>query len=170
MMLMCALTGLDEATRYGTKSESIIIVFGGDIMLTIRSEQIRILKVAAFERFIHAAVAHVQRFFPGRVAGLDDAELRQIIGRMADNAAVHGLKSERDFLLYLNLAALYGWDFEIDPDCQWMASALAQPVNSSPSERLQHLVDRCLDREARQRHSEDLRRDFGLTTVTREEL
>jgi hypothetical protein len=131
-------------------------------MLTIRSEQLRVFELAAIERFVEGAIAHVRRYFPDRVAGLDDAELRHIVNRTAENAAGHGLKSERDVLLYLNLAALHGWEFETDPDCRWMAAALAYPVNSPPSERLQRVVDRCLEREARRRRAQDLRQDFGI--------
>jgi hypothetical protein len=137
-------------------------------MLIIRDDQFKAFEAEARDRFFDCAAAHLRKYFPSHTTALSQAELRDIVVRAADRAAAHGLTAQRDVLLYLNIAATYGWDFETDPGCRWMVTILNDPANSSPSDRLRYLIDRCMERQAREHERQNARREFGLDANTEE--
>ncbi len=125
-------------------------------MLTIRVDQVLILQAAARARFHADAAAHLRQYFPERTAALSGATLHDVIVRTLATATQFGLTTQREHLLYLDLAATYGWEFHCDSAYRWMSVALSEPVNSSPSERLQYLIDLCLERQAREQRRRTL--------------
>lgn len=84
-------------------------------MLTIRKEQVAVLSAAEVEKFIDRVATHVTKFFPDQVKALGEEKTREAIRYGISQAAVYGIKAEREVCLYIDLMFALGRDFDKDP-------------------------------------------------------
>ena len=115
-------------------------------MLTVRKEQVRALGRAMMQEFEKDMLRHLQQFFPDESSAMGNRALRELIRHAIARAKDYGLTSERDLCKYLNLAMVYGGDFDTDPELEWMRGFLADPDVPDPSERMSRLYAESLHR------------------------
>ena len=132
-------------------------------MLIIRDAQMAVFRAPQHQRFIDAMCKHLRDTFPEEMAPFDDNTLKLKVSQTLKRAAGYGLTSKQDSCRYLNLAATYGWEFDQNPQQQWMHHYLTDPQVTSTSERLNLLVDQCIYRIDVQARNRQLRETFGLT-------
>jgi hypothetical protein len=96
----------------------------------IQGRQATALEAAELQRFKQNLVLHVRRFFPGHYRAFGDACIRSAIELSVRDARVHGLTTERNVCLYLNIMLMLGAEFERDPQFPWAADIL-QKANSA---------------------------------------
>jgi len=130
-------------------------------MLTISAAQIEALGEIERIRFVESMCLHLRQFFPESVPFLDDQAVRCRVEYTLRRAAVFGLSSRQDLCRYLNLAALFGWDFDRNPHRAWMHCYLTDDQVSCPSERLARLVKECAFRSKIREKNRALRKEFG---------
>lgn len=99
--------------------------------------------------------------FPEATASLDDGRLEELVAQAQARAESYGLTSDADRARFLNLAAVFGWDFDQDPERGWMQAMLTDPAVSSPSERLRLLAAACVRRLEIEEHNRRLRARFA---------
>ena len=87
-------------------------------MLTISGRQMEPLRQAALEGFVSRTLHHVEAHFGNhwRIIGAD--QLRVVIRLAVERAGRHGLITEREVSLYLNLMLLLGSAFDADAQLQ----------------------------------------------------
>lgn len=142
-------------------------------MLTIRTSQLHTLGEFAQGQFIDELVDQVHRFFPDAGGALAPDILRRKLGKCIERAATYHLFSRQHVSRFINLAAVYGWEYDSDPALRWMHSILTDTRLVSPGERLERLMQTCVHREHIEHHNRALREHFGgaprASTVHREE-
>lgn len=84
-------------------------------MLRIRQEQIDVFERDARARFVARAARHLATVHPGVAADLDDAGRTGFAESALRKAEHHGMSSERDVIVVLDVMALLGRDFDTDP-------------------------------------------------------
>lgn len=109
-------------------------------MLTIRPEQLAVLDEVARERFMEWAAGHLRKWFGPEVADLDDEGLRDFIRHGLERAAAWGLTDDASAGKYLNVMAMFGRDFDVDPDQDWAAMILGDDSIHDPQERIGELA------------------------------
>ena len=112
-------------------------------MLVIRKEQMEVLQSYQRDQFEQRAQSYLREALPGACAGMDDAQLRQVIRAGVARAAEHDITAECDVVGYLELTLRLGRDFDTDPAYPW-----ARPI----------LLDRCSSAENRLRRLRSLAR------------
>jgi hypothetical protein len=83
-----------------------------------------------------------------------DEQLDRHLAGILVAARRFGVFSRHDERRLLETAAVLGWDFLEDPACGWAAAFLADPAVSSPSGR----VDRLVEQVARRRQVQERNR------------
>jgi len=108
-------------------------------MLTIRKEQMQALNRVTMEEFEVDMVRHLMHFFPNECAAMGDKTIRAHVRDAISRAREYDVTCERDLCEYLNLAMIYGWDFDADPELEWMRDFLIDPEVADPGERMRRL-------------------------------
>ena len=119
-------------------------------MLTLRTEQMRLLAEPLAADFERALARHIASHFPD-VA--QRGELSGFVRQACRKAATYGLSGSRDVVRFVNLCAAFGIDFDERPANTWMRDILLDATVSSPSERLRVLTATCLHRAAVEEHN-----------------
>ena len=126
-------------------------------MLTIRSEQMRVLTESHSAAFDRSLVLHVAQSFP------DLAPKAETFVRMARaKAASYQLTGARDIRHFVDLCAVNGIDFDQEPANAWMRAALLDPAITNPSERLRVLLAKCQRRLSVIEHNARVKRPAPL--------
>jgi hypothetical protein len=112
-------------------------------MLIIREAQYAALSKHRSTDFGQRMASHLRLYFPDDVAALDDTELRAAIDGAIQRARGHGLISARDLCRFLNLCAIFGWNFDDD---NGLRQVLRDVAIKDPGVRLQRAYSRCLRR------------------------
>lgn len=116
-------------------------------MLTIRRPQLLALRAVRRKAFITEMIRYLRTHFPEELANVKDHQLRGHVTRTLTRARSYGLTSRQDCARFLNLAVLFGWDFDEDPkNAAWVKETLADNEVHSPGARLDRLVKRFLRR------------------------
>lgn len=89
-------------------------------MLTIRREQMNVFRKQRHERFLDRLARHARRFFPEQTKSFDDGTLRQICRSLVLRGSRYGFETERDLCKFLNVAFVFGEEFDQDPDIPWI--------------------------------------------------
>lgn len=116
-------------------------------MLIIRDAQMTAFRRAGRYAFVQRMCSYLRRHLPDVLDDTPGPELEKRVGRCVDRAAAYGLAGERDVALFIALAAHYGWEFDTDPDLQWMHSCLTDSAISLASQRIELLVKRSIHRQ-----------------------
>jgi hypothetical protein len=82
------------------------------MVLTIRRAQMDVFVAAARERFVNEMVEHVKRYFPSQYRKLGDAGLRNTLTETVHKAKTYGFSSKRDVCKFINVAMMFGPDFD----------------------------------------------------------
>ncbi len=107
-------------------------------MLTIRDAQLDVLGRQPRARFEADLARHLRRYFPHECEGGDVAGF---VRMGIERAAAHGIDTQGDTALYLNLMAMMGAEFDEDPLIPWAARGLDDLSTPSPSARLDAVYD-----------------------------
>jgi len=88
-------------------------------MLTIRPEQMTVLRQYMRDTFQHRMMAHLRERFTGQTKDLHDAELLQTIDDRMDQANTYGVRTEQDVRRFLEYAIELGPGFPTGPSMAW---------------------------------------------------
>ena len=108
-------------------------------MLLIREAQIQVLSGSRRESFIARCETHLRANFAG-CAALSPRELRTMVEQGTARALSYGIEAERDICKFLNLIAVFGWDFDLR--FQWARKTLRS--EAGPRLRLNRLYERAI--------------------------
>jgi hypothetical protein len=93
-------------------------------MLTIRKAQMDLFATHFAKRFRRELRLHVRTEFPIHTQTMTDVDLDRQIGEGLVRGRTHGLTTERDLMLFVDLPFLLGPDFERDPKRIWVRRIL----------------------------------------------
>lgn len=88
-------------------------------MLTIRREQMKVFRKQRYERFLDRLARHARRFFPEQTNDLDGEALRRVCRSLVLRGSRYGFETERDLCKFLNVAFVFGEEFDEDPHLPW---------------------------------------------------
>jgi hypothetical protein len=108
-------------------------------MLTIRKQQFAVFQKAASEEFEARMMAHIQKFFPHRMAELGEASVRDLIRYGIERAASYRISQEPEVCKYIGIMVVFGRDFDRDPQLPWASAILREPNFPSSSVRVTEL-------------------------------
>jgi hypothetical protein len=117
-------------------------------MIVFTRAQMALFAAEQRARFVARMCAYLRDQFQDELWALTSQELQRRVEAALARADELGLHTERDCCRYLNLAVLYGWDFERREATAFMGAMLRDPAVGSPGRRLQRLVEECMHREA----------------------
>ncbi len=117
-------------------------------MIVFTQAQMAAFAATQRTRFVERLCASLRDRFQDELWALADQELLRRVEAALVRAGELGLHTERDCCRYLNLAVLYGWDFERREANAFMRAILEDRSVDNPGRRLQRLVEECLHREA----------------------
>lgn len=123
-------------------------------MLTIRKEQVKVFGPISMKSFEDRMVVHLKQVFPDRVSTMQEPALLDTIRHGVQRARTYSIVSERDVCKYIDLAVLYGRDFDQDAALPWAATILQNKSIRKPSTK----VDR-LFREAKKHNNRAARKE-----------
>jgi len=86
---------------------------------------------------------HLRAHFSAEVSEMTPAELHEAVRMAIARARVYRLTSARDICRFLNLCAVFGWEFDAD---ETLGDVLRDTRIANPSVRLQRLYARCVRR------------------------
>jgi hypothetical protein len=132
-------------------------------MLTIRHSQIAHFSSEKRRQFIVAMCRYLREQFHDELWAVDAATLQRQVDTTIHRARNYGLSTERDCCRYLNLAVTYGWDFDRQPQYDWMRKILIDTQVTTPSQRLHKLVDQCIYRSEVEECNRRLRLQFDAS-------
>jgi hypothetical protein len=114
-------------------------------VLVIRDAQMLIFQEVAVDEFSGAMVEHLRRCFPAQCAGRDDEDLRAFVDRLMTKALRHDIDDRVAVCKLVDVAMVFGEDFDTDPRCPWAAEALRDTSLTTPAGRVELLALRALD-------------------------
>ncbi len=132
-------------------------------MLTIRASQLALLEQARVASFSDDMQAHVLRHFSNSLPDIDGITLQLAIDQTLLRAREYGLENRASRCRFLNLALIYGWQFDTDPQNAWMREMLRDTEVSSADDRIRLLVDECLYRLRIEEQNRRLRSNFAVS-------
>lgn len=109
-------------------------------MLNFNAAQLAALSALQREAFTARMVQRLARKHPEEAARVGEAALRSFVERGRAAAERHGLTTEQQIRLYLDLAAVYGPDFDTREDTFWAGEVLRDPA-LTPDEKLARVAD-----------------------------
>lgn len=105
-------------------------------MIQLRAEQLQAFSADARRRFEDCMVAHLNKLFPGQCGPQRERRTRLAIAYGIERAANHGLTTERDVCIFIELMYTFGQDFDADMKLPWAARILRDP-QCHPSLRIE---------------------------------
>ena len=94
-------------------------------ILTIRAEQMEVLRRTMRERFQQRMVRHLRQRFAEQTKELDDQALARLVEERMQEAGEFGIRGERDLQRYLEYAVEVGSDFPEAPGLKPVRRILA---------------------------------------------
>ena len=122
-------------------------------MQTIRRIQLDALALARFRSFVERMCRHLRTEFGEEVGEMNEAELRHAVESGISRARAYGLRSAQDLCRFLNLCAVFGWEFDEDES---LREVLTDDAVENASVRLRRVYARCLRRLEVEEHNERL--------------
>ena len=129
-------------------------------MLIIRKKQLETLRNPRLKQLHRDLLVHVKEHFQAEVAERTDQELLDHIRRALDQAAVYGLRAERDLYLFVNITLLYGLEFDRQDQTAWTREFLEDEAVSEPGQRLALLYDEIIHRLEHMERMPEIRKRF----------
>jgi hypothetical protein len=97
------------------------------------------------QRFEQRVVAHLREHFPQRMMGIAEQTAREFIQFCIERARGYGIQSERDVVLFVNVALALGQRFDEDPRFKWAADILVDEFIVTPAARVEELHRRTVE-------------------------
>jgi hypothetical protein len=97
-------------------------------MLILREAQLVALRAAARDSFARSIYKGALEKLPRLCAGRDKRATLDAIGRALDKAAEWGIDGPDDQIFFAWLALAHGPDFDQDPELNWTAPILKNPI------------------------------------------
>lgn len=107
--------------------------------MRIRAEQIAVFERASQAERERRLLAGVLQEFPHLRLWHSAPALTALVRLALEKSARHGLDAAADVQRYLNLMALLGSHWELDPQAGWAAGAVAPHEDTSASQRIEQL-------------------------------
>ncbi len=111
-------------------------------MLTLRDEQVAVLRDDVRARFEEAIAGHLREYFPGHCAAIGPAAVAATVHCGVERAAKYDLRTRREVVLWTALMFLLGSAFDRDVQYPWVLPTLAAPGDGFT--RVQRLYDRAM--------------------------
>ncbi len=108
-------------------------------MLQIRPEQMEKFQQAAQRRFEDRMVAHLKKFFPENCGGMPEKDLREFVRHGLARSKAYGITGRRDVCHYLDIMAVFGRDFDVDPRLPWAQEILGKSRLKNATAKVQRL-------------------------------
>ncbi|SRR5579884_3261361 len=102
-------------------------------MLTIRESQMQILAAEPARQFEGQLERHLEKYFPHECRS---GNTREFVRLGIERASLHGIDTQKDVALYLNLMAMLGCMFDVDPQIPWAGEQLDSPAAAPVSARV----------------------------------
>jgi len=109
--------------------------------MRLRKEQIEAFSAAARQEFEDRMVEHLNEFFPRHCKAMGEEGVRQEIRHGVARARTYEITSQRDVCKYIDLAFVYGRDFDTNPKLPWAGRILNDPSFINASERTSELFE-----------------------------
>jgi len=110
-------------------------------MLTIKSDQLKILEQAAFQDFEERMVLHIREFFPDNFDAMGEADSRLLIQHGIEQAALYGFVSKQDVCKFIDLMVCFGAEFDTDVNEPWAKAILSDNSLLNASDRMDALFN-----------------------------
>ena len=115
---------------------------------TIRTEQLAALHSELERQVADRAMAYVRRRYPETCAALDERAIRASIETALGKRATYQFDSEETFFAYVDLMYRLGFDFDTNPQSEWVRETLTD-FDLGPRTRLLLLVEEARERAGR---------------------
>jgi hypothetical protein len=109
--------------------------------MKIRPTQMDEMREKRRHDFVQKLVAHVQGYFPEAYRNLGHDEIVRIVDYLVNRAEQHGLRTEQELCHYVNLAFIFGRDFDEDSNLPWAGAILKAPDIRTSADRVHHLLE-----------------------------
>ena len=106
-------------------------------MLRIRPEQLAVLSQGQIEKLEDWILAHVQKFFPKQFEARGEEKIKKTIQYGIQRSASYGITSKRDVCKYVDLAVVFGDDF--DQESPWASAILGNEALKGPTAKMERL-------------------------------
>ncbi len=111
-------------------------------MFVIRKQHMDACAEVAMRNYEDRVLEHLRESFPGKVQELGEAKTRESICDAVQKAKGHGLISERDACIFVDLTFKLGKDFDQDPQYPWAAEILEGRDRQPPATRADRLIEK----------------------------
>jgi hypothetical protein len=113
-------------------------------MLVIRKEQMDIIRTSlGKKRFTDRIVNRLKKMLPEK----DEQDLLEVAQYGILRAEQNQFITERDICQYIDLMAVFGKDFDKDPELPWVKEVLNNQSFNTTSEKMNHLYDIALENQ-----------------------
>jgi hypothetical protein len=110
-------------------------------MLTIRENQIEAFHQRAIQEFENRMMDHIRKFFPKQLELVGEPEMRALIRHGIRRAESYGITAERDVCKYVDLAVVFGKEFDTNVTMLWARTILGDSTLTSSTQRINRLYD-----------------------------
>jgi hypothetical protein len=101
---------------------------------------------AALKNFEDRMLVHLTELFPRPCGRLGEKNTREVILQGIAKAREHGIVSERDVCIYIDIMVEFGNDFDCDPALPWASQILKDPNIKGPTYRINCLYDVAMEK------------------------
>jgi hypothetical protein len=108
-------------------------------LLTIRATQMESFAQQEFRKFEDLMVNHLTQFFPVQCKALGITQLRELTQHGIRRDAGYGITTERDICKFINLAIVFGRDFDREERSAWATQILA--TGKTPGSKIRSLCE-----------------------------
>jgi hypothetical protein len=108
-------------------------------LLTIRTEQLRVLGQTPRTSFEAELANHFFRYYPNECLRVGRDQVLKLVRSGIGRAFAHGYSKQREAGLYINLMMMLGSGFDRDPQIPWAARQLNDGAIGDSFERIQHV-------------------------------
>lgn len=106
-------------------------------MLVISAAQMGALSRQSETFFLHRAMEHCRQYWASACAELSDEQLSKRVAASVACAAEHGITSQNDKVVFVNLTFVWGEVFAADPRIPWAGEILNDSTLKGPAKVLQ---------------------------------
>jgi hypothetical protein len=108
-------------------------------MLSIRKEQMAVLAQYMLDKFAEAMVEHIRQSFPALYDERGEAGVREMIQYGIRRAQTYGIDVHQDICRFIDLMAVFGREFDKDPNLPWASRILNDPAIEDSATRMHQL-------------------------------
>jgi len=99
-------------------------------MFRVIKDQLRSLGLIATQNFVEEMVEHLNEFTPAHAKSLGSKALQEVVQLGVQRAGKYGFTQRGPVHLYIELMAIFGSEFDTDPQYEWASTTLTRPWGS----------------------------------------